>query len=72
MVRKLNINWLNKCPCGNRAHTVKTVSGSHVRLFEDDAVNCKVCGREGVILTCEGIATVLWETDDERACALRR
>lgn len=67
MTRKLNINWLNKCRCGNRMHTVETVRGSHVRLFEDDAVKCNACGREGVIQTCDGIATVLWETDEERA-----
>ena len=48
-------------------HTVATVRGSHVRLFEDDAVKCNSCGREGVIQTCDGIATVLWETDAERA-----
>lgn len=48
-------------------HTVETVRGSHVRLFEDDAVKCNSCGREGVIQTCDGIATVLWETDEERA-----
>lgn len=48
-------------------HTVETVRGSHVRLFEDDAVKCNSCGREGVIKTCDGIATVLWETDEERA-----
>lgn len=48
-------------------HTVETVRGSHVRLFEDDAVKCNSCGREGVIQTCDGIATVLWETDAERA-----
>lgn len=67
MTSKLNINWLNKCRCGNRMHTVETVRGSHVRLFEDDAVKCNACGREGVIQTCDGIATVLWETDEERA-----
>lgn len=67
MTSKLNINWLNKCWCGNRIHTVETVRGSHVRLFEDDAVKCNACGREGVIQTCYGIATVLWETDEERA-----
>ncbi|VTN41421.1 hypothetical protein [Raoultella ornithinolytica] len=67
MTSKLNINWLNKCRCGNRMHTVETVRGSHVRLFEDDAVKCNSCGREGVIQTCDGIATVLWETDAERA-----
>lgn len=67
MTSKLNINWLNKCRCGNRMHTVETVRGSHVRLFEDDAVKCNSCGREGVIQTCDGIATVLWETDEERA-----
>lgn len=67
MTSKLNINWLNKCRCGNRMHTVDTVRGSHVRLFEDDAVKCNSCGREGVIQTCDGIATVLWETDAERA-----
>lgn len=67
MTSKLNINWLNKCRCGNRMHTVETVLGSHVRLFEDDAVKCNSCGREGVIQTCDGIATVLWETDEERA-----
>lgn len=65
MVIKLNINWLNKCRCGNRMHTVETVRGSHVRLFEDDAVKCNSCGRKGVIQTCDGIATVLWETDEE-------
>lgn len=48
-------------------HTVETVRGSHVRLFEDDAVKCNSCGREGVIQTFDGIATVLWETDEERA-----
>lgn len=67
MTSKLNINWLNKCRCGNRMHTVETVRGSHVRLFEDDAVKCNACGREGVIQTCDAIATVLWETDEERA-----
>lgn len=67
MTSKLNINWLNKCRCGNRMHTVETVRGSHVRLFEDDAVKCNSCGRKGVIQTCDGIATVLWETDEERA-----
>lgn len=67
MTSKLNINWLNKCRCGNRMHTVETVRGSHVRLFEDDAVKCSACGREGVIQTCDAIATVLWETDEERA-----
>ena len=67
MTSKLNINWLNKCRCGNRMHTVETVRGSHVRLFEDDAVKCNSCSREGVIQTCDGIATVLWETDAERA-----
>ncbi|WP_373392685.1 hypothetical protein ACEPRU_16890 [Raoultella ornithinolytica] len=67
MTSKLNINWLNKCRCGNRMHTVETVRGSHVRLFEDDAMKCNSCGREGVIQTCDGIATVLWETDAERA-----
>lgn len=67
MTSKLNINWLNKCRCGNRRHTVETVRGSHVRLFEDDAVKCNSCGRDGVIQTCDGIATVLWETDEERA-----
>lgn len=65
MTSKLNINWLNKCRCGNRMHTVETVRGSHVRLFEDDAVKCNSCGRKGVIQTCDGIATVLWETDEE-------
>ncbi|HFT3208431.1 hypothetical protein [Klebsiella pneumoniae] len=59
MTSKLNINWLNKCRCGNRMHTVETVRGSHVRLFEDDAVKCNACGREGVIQTCDAIATVL-------------
>ncbi|HFE8995022.1 TPA: DUF551 domain-containing protein [Raoultella ornithinolytica] len=67
MTSKLNINWLNKCRCGNRMHTVETVRGSHVRLFEDDAVKCNSCGRKGVIQTCDSIATVLWETDEERA-----
>ncbi|EIY5235141.1 hypothetical protein [Klebsiella quasipneumoniae] len=67
MTSKLNINWLNKCRCGNRMHTVETVRGSHVRLFEDDAVKCNSCGRKGVFQTCDGIATVLWETDEERA-----
>lgn len=67
MTSKLNINWLNKCRCGNRMHIVETVRGSHVRLFEDDAVKCNSCGREGVIQTFDGIATVLWETDEERA-----
>jgi hypothetical protein len=67
MISKLNINWLNKCRCGNRKHTVETVRGSHVRLFEDDAVKCNSCGRKGVIQTCDGIATVLWETDEELA-----
>ena len=47
MTSKLNINWLNKCRCGNRMHTVETVRGSHVRLFEDDAVKCNSCGRKG-------------------------
>lgn len=67
MTSKLNISWLNKCRCGNRMHTVETVRGSHVRLFEDDAVKCNSCGREGVIQTFDGIATVLWETDEERS-----
>jgi|GEM_PF-569390 len=63
----ITINWLNKCRCGNKSHTVKTVRGNETGLWDDDAVKCNSCGRGGVIQVCEGQARVLWETDEEMA-----
>ena len=64
-MKTLTIEWLNKCRCGNKLHTVKTARGNESALWDDDAVKCDSCGRGGVIQVCEGQARVLWETDEE-------
>ncbi|MCK6740938.1 hypothetical protein L8S62_00565 [Enterobacter cloacae] len=66
-MKTLTIGWLNKCRCGNKSHTVKTVRGNDAGLWDDDAVKCNSCGRGGIIQVCEGQARVLWETDEEMA-----
>ena len=66
-MKTLTIDWLNKCRCGNKSHTVKTARGNESGLWDDDAVKCNSCGRGGVIQVCEGQARVLWETDEEMA-----
>ncbi|MGX1904008.1 hypothetical protein ACWIVX_19065 [Enterobacter asburiae] len=66
-MKTLTIEWLNKCRCGNKLHTVKTARGNESALWDDDAVKCDSCGRGGVIQVCEGQARVLWETDEEMA-----
>lgn len=66
-MKTLTIEWLNKCRCGNKLHTVKTARGNESALWDDDAVKCDSCGRGGVIQICEGQARVLWETDEEMA-----
>ncbi len=66
-MKTFTIDWLNKCRCGNKSHTVKTARGNETALWDDDAVKCNSCGRGGVIQVCEGQARVLWETDEEMA-----
>lgn len=66
-MKTLTIGWLNKCRCGNKSHTVKTVRGNDAGLWDDDAVKCNSCGRGGIIQVCEGQARVLWETDEDMA-----
>lgn len=66
-MKTLTIDWLNKCRCGNKSHSVKTARGNESALWDDDAVKCNSCGRGGVIQVCEGLARVLWETDEEMA-----
>lgn len=66
-MKALTIEWLNKCRCGNKSHTVKTARGNESALWDDDAVKCNSCGRGGVIEVYEGQARVLWETDEEMA-----
>ncbi|MFB4491221.1 hypothetical protein ACE3KB_06295 [Enterobacter hormaechei subsp. oharae] len=66
-MKALTIEWLNKCRCGNKSHTVKTARGNESALWDDDAVKCNSCGRGGVIQVYEGQARVLWETDEEMA-----
>ncbi|HGH4719159.1 hypothetical protein [Enterobacter cloacae] len=66
-MKTLTIEWLNKCRCGNKLHTVKTARGNESALWDDDAVKCNSCGRGGIIQVCEGQARVLWETDEEMA-----
>ena len=66
-MKTLTIDWLNKCRCGNKLHSVKTARGNDTGLWDDDAVKCNSCGRGGVIQVCEGQARVLWETDEEMA-----
>ncbi|MFZ3995081.1 hypothetical protein [Enterobacter hormaechei] len=66
-MKTLTIEWLNKCRCGNKSHTVKTARGNETALWDDDAVKCNSCGRGGVIQVYEGQARVLWETDEEMA-----
>ncbi|GEM_PF-1958390 len=61
------IDWLNKCRCGAKSVTVKTIKGNERSLWDDDSVKCNACGREGVIQVCEGQARTLWETEEERA-----
>lgn len=65
-MKTLRVRWLNKCRCGVKDALVTTVKGSNSRLYEDDAVECFSCGRNGVVQTNEGFASVLWETDEER------
>lgn len=66
-MKTFTIDWLNKCRCGNKSHTVKTARGNETALWDDDAVKCNSCGRGGVIQVREGQARVLWETDEEMA-----
>ena len=66
-MKTFTIDWVNKCRCGNKSHTVKTARGNETALWDDDAVKCNSCGRGGVIQVCEGQARVLWETDEEMA-----
>lgn len=66
-MKTITIGWLNKCRCGNKSLTVKTAHGNETALWDDDAVKCNSCGREGVIQVCEGQARVLWETNEEMA-----
>lgn len=66
-MKTLTIEWLNKCRCGNKSHTVKTARGNNAGLWDDDAVKCNSCGRGGVIQVYEGQARILWETDEEMA-----
>lgn len=66
-MKTLTIEWLNKCRCGNKLHTIKTARGNESALWDDDAVKCNSCGRGGVIQVYEGQARVLWETDEEMA-----
>ncbi|WP_164844788.1 DUF551 domain-containing protein [Enterobacter hormaechei] len=66
-MKTLTIDWLNKCRCGNKSHSVKTARGNESALWDDDTVKCNSCGRGGVIQVCEGQARVLWETDEEMA-----
>ncbi|AMX04560.1 hypothetical protein A0R60_0246 [Enterobacter asburiae] len=66
-MKTLTIEWLNKCRCGNKLHTVKTARGNESALWDDDAVKCNSCGRSGVIQVYEGQARVLWETNEEMA-----
>lgn len=66
-MRQLQINWLRKCRiCGNKKHTVFTIKGVFDRLYEDDDVECNECGLKGIIHVEDGIAGVIWETDEER------
>lgn len=39
-MKALTIEWLNKCRCGNKSHTVKTARGNESALWDDDAVKC--------------------------------
>lgn len=64
-IKTFQVGWLNKCRCGNKKLTVKTIKGNSSSLWDDDDVICNECGRKGIIQCNEGHAGVWWETDEE-------
>ena len=62
-MKQLKIHWLGSCgKCGNDkyAHLVTTEKGSVDTLYEDDVVECTVCGHKGEIYADGEIAEVVW------------